>query len=134
MDAALLVVVVTVELEKITLIQATTTEEQDWQAQTLNMLTQTEPETLEENPENIQIGNETLIVFVEGRKPRCLKCDKLGHARVEWKPPREETEEEGEEKENEILKERENSNQEKQERWSNVKGKMHLGSPSKTPF
>lgn len=77
---------------------------------------QAEPEMLKEILENIQIRDEELIVFVEGRKPRCFKGRKIGHARVECKSPREETETEGENgNKNEIPKETESSNQEKEE-------------------
>lgn len=48
-----------------------------------------------------------LSQFVEGCKPSCFECGKIGHVRVVWKPPRDECEEElEEEKENEINNER----------------------------
>lgn len=60
------------------------------------MLIQMKPPTLEETPKTIQIREEKLIVFVEGRKLYCFNCGKLGSVRAECNSPGEEVEQEGE--------------------------------------
>uniref|UniRef100_A0A0L8GWT5 CCHC-type domain-containing protein n=1 Tax=Octopus bimaculoides TaxID=37653 RepID=A0A0L8GWT5_OCTBM len=71
--------------EKITLLQAAVTEKANCTGQTVNLLIQAEPKTIEAIPEKIEIGEEVLIVFLEGLKGRCFLCGQLGHIRKNCK-------------------------------------------------
>ncbi|CAI9744385.1 XP_029640472.1uncharacterized protein LOC115215450 [Octopus vulgaris] len=92
------------------------------------MAIQAEAQTLEEIPEVLRLDEEErVLVFVEGRKPRCFGCGKKGHVRAECQPKpqveepseKEETEEKKETKEVEKAAEKEKEN-EKEEGWSKV--------------
>lgn len=99
-------------LEEITLFQASVVEKQYWQSQTINILKQTEAQSLE-ILETIQMVGAKLIVFMEGRKPRCFTYVKSGYLRAEHSRLREDFEEkEEEEKETGIrCRETESSNE-----------------------
>ncbi|CAI9726037.1 XP_029640472.1uncharacterized protein LOC115215450 [Octopus vulgaris] len=104
------------------------------------MAIQAEIQTLEEIPETIRINEEEkVIVFVEGRKPRCFNCGMKGHIRAECQPKPQETSppESTPDKSSEATpnrtpetapketrkKERCEEN-EKEERWSTISKKM----------
>lgn len=88
--------------------QAWAIEKQNQKGQTLNMFIQTEPQILEEIPENIQIGNEKLMAFAEERELRGFNSGKLWYVRVECNPLREETESINQGKEEVWINERRN--------------------------
>ncbi|XP_029640472.1 uncharacterized protein LOC115215450 [Octopus sinensis] len=134
-DASCLVAAVMLGLkEKINILQATVEEEGFWQGQIITMAIQAEAQTLEEIPEVLRLDEEErVLVFVEGRKPRCFGCGKKGHVRAECQPkpqveaPSEKEEAEKKKKTEETKevekaasgaeKEKEN---EKEEGWSKV--------------
>ncbi|CAI9717573.1 XP_029640472.1uncharacterized protein LOC115215450 [Octopus vulgaris] len=101
----LLAAVLIKEVEKITLLQATATENPRWDGQTINLLIQADPKIIQTIPETIEVGEENLVVFVEGRKPRCFLCGQLGHIRRNCKENEEEEEEEKKDKEEEDKEE-----------------------------
>ncbi|CAI9742213.1 EPM2A-interacting 1-like [Octopus vulgaris] len=101
-DASCLVAAVMLGLkEKINILQATVEEEGFWQGQIITMAIQAEAQTLEEIPEVLRLDEEErVLVFVEGRKPRCFGCGKKGHVRAECQP-KPQTEEPSEKEETE---------------------------------
>ncbi|CAI9721877.1 K02A2.6-like family member retr-1 [Octopus vulgaris] len=84
---------------------ATATENPRWDGQTINLLIQADPKIIQTIPETIEVGEENLVVFVEGRKPRCFLCGQLGHIRRNCKENEEEEEEEKKDKEEEDKEE-----------------------------
>lgn len=75
------------------------------------------------NPRN-NVFHERLIIFADGRQPRCFNCELKVHTRAKCQPAEQtETTQEKDEEENMIMEEeehRENKKEDKEERWVKV--------------
>lgn len=70
--------------EKLHILQITRSTPQNWLVQNVDILIQATPVDLKEIPDRLLIGPETILkTQVEGRKPRCFKCDIKGTVRVD---------------------------------------------------
>lgn len=69
--------------------------------------------------ELLLIGEERLNIFVEGHKPRCFGCGKLGHIRLECRRGEtgEDKQEGGEEREGKINRKAESRERKKKRLW-----------------
>ncbi|CAI9721537.1 Hypothetical predicted protein [Octopus vulgaris] len=92
--------------DNINLLQATVTENTYWTGQTLNLILQADQKVLEQLPEIVDVEEEVLNIFVEGRKPRYFQCGQLGRIKKYCKEGVEESDGEEEEREREKLKEK----------------------------
>ncbi|XP_052828248.1 ABC transporter F family member 4-like [Octopus bimaculoides] len=102
----LMAAVLAKKVDEVNILQTIVTEKPYWIGHTVHLLIQGEQTVIEQLPEKIEVGEELFLnVFVEGRKPRCFLCGKLGHIRRNCMENEEDEEEEKEEKEEEEEKE-----------------------------